>query len=431
MAKKRINILTTVNSANVSKTGDIYTIRDVVHAVDGIVLNGRLYTGKELAKGVATLESRPAPAGHPKDRKGRHISASNGEALGASWIGAWCVNSRYQGGRALCDINVNAAQAIALPAGKEVVSRLDAAIAGTNTDPIGVSSGLMLDEVEAKGESLGKAYSSVATNMQFDHLAILLTETPAGTPEEGIGMFVNAQGEEEEVETVSVNTDPVDRRGEGLLKTLLRKLLGNGTELSFDQISEAIRAQLPKDAWPREIFEKYFIWGEYPSDKLWKQEYSIDSSGSLAFVGQAEEVRREVTYEPITNHQKDDPVKDKILAALNAAGIAAAGLDDTQLLSAYNSLVIKPVQDKLVAANSAVAGFEAERTAALNAERDALATELAVNSSLTVDDLKLFPVERLKELKAKAGATAAPVTVASNAAAKPGDEFAGYDLNAL
>ncbi|RYF54371.1 MAG: DUF2213 domain-containing protein, partial [Comamonadaceae bacterium] len=117
MSKKRINILTTVNSANVSKIGDIYTIRDVVHAVDGIVLNGRLYTGKELAKGVATLESRPAPAGHPKDRKGRHISASNGEALGASWIGAWCVNSRYQGGRALCDINVNAAQAIALPAG--------------------------------------------------------------------------------------------------------------------------------------------------------------------------------------------------------------------------------------------------------------------------------------------------------------------------
>ncbi|CAN5717101.1 hypothetical protein BH10PSE18_BH10PSE18_08260 [soil metagenome] len=425
MSKKRINILTTVNSANVSKDGDTYTIRDVVHAIDGIVLNRRLYTGKELAKSVGTLESRPAPAGHPKDRKGRHISASNGEALGASWIGAWCVNSRYEGGKALCDIKVNGAQAQALPAGKEVVARLDAAIAGTNTDPIGVSSGLNLDEVEATGESLGKAYTTVATNLQFDHLAILLSETPAGTPEEGIGMFVNSAGEEEAVETVSVNTDPVDRRSDGVMKKLLRKLLGNGSDMSFDQISEAIRAQLPKDAWPREIFEKYFIWGEYPSDTLWKQEYSIDSSGSLAFIGQAEEVRREVTYEPITN-QRTDPVKDNILAALNAAGITTAGLDDTKLLAAYNSLVQKPGDDKLIAANSRIAELEGEKTKVENAERDALATKLATNSSLTADDFKAMPLARLKELDAKA----APVVV-GNANKTAGDEFFGYDINKL
>ncbi|RYG09324.1 MAG: DUF2213 domain-containing protein, partial [Burkholderiales bacterium] len=55
MSKKRINIVTAVNSANVSKSGDVYTVRDVVHAVDGIVLNKRLYTGKELKKSVAGL----------------------------------------------------------------------------------------------------------------------------------------------------------------------------------------------------------------------------------------------------------------------------------------------------------------------------------------------------------------------------------------
>lgn len=425
MSKKRINLLTAVNSANVSKTGDTYTIRDVVHAVDGIVLNKRLYSGTELAKSVHTLEGRPAPAGHPRDHKGRHISASNGEALGASWIGAWCVNSRYEGGRAMVDITLNAAQALALPAGKEVVNRLDAAIAGTNTDPISVSSGLTLQEVDAKGESLGKAYTSVATNMTFDHVAILLTEAPAGTPEQGIGMFVNSHGDEEAIETAVVNADPVDRRGEGVLKTLLRKLLGNSTEMSFDQISEAIRAQLPKDAWPREIFEKYFIWGEYPADRLWKQEYSIDSTGSLAFVGQAVEVTRKVAYEPISN-QKDDPVKDKILAALNAAGIAAAGLDDTQLLSAYNSLVIKPTSDALVAANSKIAGFEVAARNSEDAELTALATPLAVNSALSIDDLKKLGAVRLKELSAKA----APVTVAANAAGAKVDEFADYDMNA-
>jgi len=87
-------------------------------------------------------------------------------------------------------------QARALPAGVEVINRLDAAIAGTNVEPIGVSSGLMLTEVPDIGESLGKKHTSRATNMEFDHLAILLDEAPAGTPAEGIGIFVNSSGQE-------------------------------------------------------------------------------------------------------------------------------------------------------------------------------------------------------------------------------------------
>jgi hypothetical protein len=31
--------------------------------------------------------------------------------------------------------------------------------------------------------------------MQFDHIAILLDEPGAGTPDEGVGMFVNADGQ--------------------------------------------------------------------------------------------------------------------------------------------------------------------------------------------------------------------------------------------
>ncbi|UST52949.1 hypothetical protein NF681_11400 [Comamonadaceae bacterium OTU4NAUVB1] len=427
--QKRVHIVSAVNAANVTKDGSKYTIRDVCGATDDIVMNQRLYPADQLAIGAPTLNGKPAPAGHPKNSFGQHISAANGEALATAWIGAYCTNVRHEGGRTLTDVVVNGDMARATPLGLTLVERLDAAIAGTNAEPIHVSTGLNLAEVVANGESRGKKYRCIATNIQYDHLAILLNETGAGTPEEGVGMFVNAQGEQEEIETVVVNAAPDDRRDEGLLKTLLRKLLGNSNELSFDQIYSGIQALLPESAWPREVFSNYFIWCDRDS-KLFKQDYSISSDGSIAFVGQAVEVTRKVDYEPITN-QKDDPVKEHILAALNAAGITTAGLDDSKLLSAYNALVIKPVEEKLIAANSKVAGFEAERTAALNAERDTLATELAVNSSLTVDDLKLFPVERLKELKAKAGATAAPVTVASNAATKPGDEFAGYDLNAI
>lgn len=421
MPKKLINIVVAVNSANVSKADGHYLIKDVVHALDGIVLNRRLYTGQELEKSVAGLNGRPAPAGHPKDRKGRNIRATNGEALSAAWIGAWCVNSRYEGGRAMCDIQINEAQAKALPAGKAVIERLDAAMAGTNTEPIAVSSGLLLREVAANGESRGKAYNSIAVDMEFDHLAILLNEQPAGTPEEGIGMFVNSEGQEEPVERVVLNSDPVDRRYEGAIGWL-RSLFAN-KDISFDQIYDGLRTGLPQNAWVREVFATYAVWTD-ESGKLWRQDYHTSENGSVAWLGQPVEVVRQVSYEPVTTNQEVDIVKDQIIVALNAAGVTTDGLSDAQLLAAYNALARKSVEDKLTAANSRIAELEGEKTAAENAERDKLATELATNGSLSADDLKLLPVGRLRELKAKA----APVLVGNSGGSKA-DDMAGYSLN--
>lgn len=426
MKKHYVDIRLSVNATNVSKSDGRYVIKDVVHAIDGIVLNQRLYTGSELAKSVAGLEGKPAPAGHPKDSKGRHISASNGEALAAAWIGAYCTNSRYEGGRAMCDIVINEAQAKAMPAGAEVLRRLDAAIDGTDVTPIAVSSGLLLREVAANGESRGKAYRAVATDMDFDHLAILLNETPAGTPEEGIGMFVNSSGEEGEVEVVRLDTAPQDKRFDGI-KGWLVKLLTNEADISFDQIREGLYQGLPDDgAWVREVYRSHFIWSDR-NDRLWKQGYTVADDGSLALGSQIEEVKRTIDYQPITNSNEVDPVKDKILAALNAAGIATAGLDDAQLLSAYNSLVTKPVEEKLNASNSKVLEFEANAAKVADKELTDLATELAVNSTLTVDDLKKLGIERLKEFKANA--QAAPVVAAPTGGAKE-SEFKGYSINA-
>lgn len=434
---KRINIVTAVNAANVSKSGNVYTVRDVVHAVDGIVLNRRMYPGDELKKAVKGLNGKPAPAGHPKDGKGRHISATNGEALAAAWIGAYCQNSRYEGGRAMVDIVINGDQAKALDAGRRVIERLDAAIAGTNAEPIGVSSGLFLEEVAANGKSLGKEYSAIATNMAFDHIAILLDETPAGTPEEGVGMFLNAQGEEEAIETVTINAEAEDRRGEGLLSkahALIRRLLGNGTsDVSFDQITSGLYALLPDGAWLQEVFDRYAVWRDRDG-KFWRQDYTVSSeNASVAWSSNPVEVARRVDYQPVTNREVDQ-VKETIIAALNAAGISGvAAMTDAQLLDAFNALKAQPhiaalneANAKLAAANSKIAEHEAAAQAATNAELNALATELATNSSLTAEDFKAMGLPRLKELKAKA----APVVV-GNSGSKSGDEFADYDINKL
>lgn len=425
---KRVHILSAVNAANVSKAGGVYTVKNVCGAVDGVVMNSRMYPGDQLAKGVASLEGKPAPAGHPKNSAGQHISALNGDALLSSYIGAICRNARHESGRTLVDVVVNEAQAKAHPDGAKLVERLDAALSGVNSEPIHVSTGLMLDEVVANGESLGKKYSSIATNLQYDHIAILLNEPGAGTPEQGVGLFLNSAGEPEPVEVVNLELKPEDKRFTGLTGWI-RKLLGN-SDMSFDQIADGLRALIPENSWVREVFPRYFIWVEYSdtADKLYRQDYALSSDGSLALIGDRVEVIRKVEYEPIVNQEKEDIVKTHILAALNTAGIAVAGLDDNQLLTAYNALQVKPIEDKLIAANSKIAGYEMAANAAADAELTTLATALAVNSSLSVDDLKKLGADRLKELSAKA----APVVVSnSGTPSAPADEFAGYDLNKL
>ena len=435
--RQRVHIRTTVNAANVSKTGSIYTVRDVCGAVDDIVMNGLMYPADQLAAGAASLEGRPAPAGHPKDGQGRYISAMNGEALLTSYAGAICRNARHEGGRTLVDVVVNEAQAKAHPDGAKLVERLDAAISGNNADPIHVSTGVLVQAITANGESRGKKYSRIATNLQYDHLAFLLHEAGAGTPADGVGMFVNADGSELEVEVVTINTAPDDRRADGVLawaRQQLRRLLGNSADdLSFDAITEQLYKGLTGGAWLREVFDRYAIWTD-GNGKLFRQDYTVASDGSVAWSGTTVEVTRKVSYEDVTttNRQEQDPVKPLILAALNAAGITTEGLDDAALLAAYNKLTVQPVETKLVAANSKLAELETNAQQVERAELDQAATKLAINSKagLTADDFKAMGLKRCRELlTANTGAAA----VVPGAAGQSGEasEFTSYSLNSF
>lgn len=435
--QKRVHIRSAVNAANVSKQGGTYTIREVCGAVDDIVMNGVLYPAAELAAGVATLEGRPAPAGHPKNAAGQFISANSGDALLTAYAGAVCRNARHEGGRTLVDVVVNEAQAKAHPDGPKLIERLDAAIAGTNAEPIHVSTGLMLKPIAANGESRGKAYSAVATDLRYDHLAILLHERGAGTPADGVGMFLNAAGEEEAVDEVVLNTEPADRRAEGLLaaaKTWVMRLLGNSDEISFDQIRDGLYKPLAEGSWVRDVFSRYAIWSDRDG-KLYRQPYTVGADGSVAWSGTAEEVREERSYEPVANRQEIDTVRELIVNALTKAGISTAGKSDEQLAQDYAAMQAQPyvaaaneAKQALTAANSKIAEFESAAKRAEDAELTDLATVLAANSSLLkVDDFKAMGLARLKEL-AKADPKAAPV-ITGNSRGAGDDEFAGYSLN--
>jgi hypothetical protein len=338
----------------------------------------------------------------------------------------------HEGGRTLVDVTINEAQAKAHPDGGKLLERLDAAIAGTNAEPIHVSTGLLVEPIEANGESRGKKYTRKATKLNYDHLAILLDERGAGTPDDGVGMFLNSAGQAEEVEVCQIALEPEDKRTKGFgswMNRLLSRVTGNAaSELSFDQIRDglwrALATAAGDGAWVQEVYDRYAIWSDRDGT-LYQQDYSVASDGSVAFAGQAQEVHRKVTYEPITN-QKGDQMKDTIVAALNKAGIQTAGKTDDQLLQDYDALRIKPHADAAVAANSKVAEFETNAKRAADEELTAIASELATNSSsLKAEDFKAMGLARCKELKA----TAAPVAVGGKAAGNAEDAYATYDPN--
>jgi|LakMenEpi03Aug12_release.lakeMendotaPanAssembly.Ray.scaffolds.fasta_scaffold07722_16 hypothetical protein len=437
MKHTRVHVLSAVNAGAVSKSGGRYTVANVCGAVDGIVMNGMAYMADQLAAGAPSLEGKPAPAGHPKDDAGRYISALSGNALLTSYAGAVCTNVRHEGGRTLYDVVVNEAQAKAHPDGAKLVDRLDAAMNGSNAEPIHVSTGLFCKAITANGESLGKKYQRIATEIVYDHSAFLLNESGAGTPEQGVGMFLNAAGEAEQVEAVTVN-EALDRRCEGFAgwaESLLRKLLGNEDELSLDQIREGLYKALPEGGWVREVFARYAVWSDRDG-RMYRQDYTVASDGSsVAFSGTAQEVREKREYEPVNNLQRDS-MKDMIVNALRAAGISTEGLTDQALVDAYNAHVRTsaeaPMKAQLAAANAQLQTLQANAQQAETAELATLAAELAANAKgLTADDFKAMGLKRCKELKAN-GTTAAPVLPGSAAATTTaGAEFASYDFNAL
>lgn len=432
--QKRANIVTAVNSANVSKADGVYTVRDVVAVVDDIVMNGRLYPAAECASAAAGLEGRPAPAGHPKDAKGRHISVNSGQALASNWIGAYCANARHEGGRSLVDVVINEAQAKALPAGAEVLARLDAAIAGTNTDPIHVSTGVFVREIAANGESRGKKYTSIATDLNYDHLAILIDEKGAATPEQGVGMFVNAQGDDEAIDVATLDDGPADMRSTGAV-AWLKRLLGVNSEMSFDEIHSAIRKALPEGWWPVEVYQREVIFIDR-DNALWRQSYSI-SDGAAVMAGEPEKVQRKVEYKSLNNsHQEIDPMKDAMILALNAAGVKTEGLSDAEILAAHSALAMKPITDSLKGLGDQLKTVTEALAANSQSEVKALAATIAAapGALLKAEELEALPVARLRELAANAAKVqgkAAPVL--PGAATQSDDEetkaFLAYSVN--
>ncbi len=352
MKRNRVNVLTVVNSASNITTETIdrkphIVVRGITPVVDDIVMNRKLYPAAEIEKAYNTLERNPMPLGHPKV-DGKHVSARDVRAVNEYHVGAWLQNVSHEGGKVTGDMYVNRQYAESSEKGKRLINRLDEMIAGTNSEPIHISTGLLYSGIAANGESKGKKYNEIATNMMFDHVAVLLDEPGAGTPSDGVGIFVNSEGEEVEIE-VALLSDAADCTREGLLNKT-KFFFTNASNFSFDDIQRAISDKLhegradDKWLWPESVWPDSFIYRD--EAKYFKQKYLIDDDGKAVFVGEpVEVVRKPIEYEIKTNGDKD-PMKELIINALQAAGKPTEGKSDAELMDAYNQLAAEKAAAK-------------------------------------------------------------------------------------
>jgi len=367
----RVNIRTIANMASIRKERRNGRDKIVVPSAtlpDGVVMNGISYPAEEIEKGFMSLNNTCAPLGHPTIN-GMFVSASDPEGINIGWIGAHNENVRRENGRVLLDKVIDVARANESVGGRSV---LEAVEKGT---PIHTSTGLFCD-LEA---STDDAYEFIARNMDFDHDAILLGEEGAATPDQGVGMMVNAKGEESQIDVINSVFEDFEREMDWAADMALRAAERLERVPVMDRIKSA-------------IMEAVRGAGREPS----------------ANTGEAD--------------MTDKAQFDALSAKVDALTESQNGIGET--VANAVTAAMKPLTDNL-------AEMQANQTAKDKAELDGYVAKIVKANILDADEAAELTLNAARKLAANAKPGTAAALNGAFGGTGPADDFAGYDLNAV
>ncbi|MDW9891146.1 hypothetical protein [Sinorhizobium meliloti] len=364
MKHVRVNVRSVANTKAVRKekrNGRDVVIVPSATLPDNIIMNGIMYPADEIGKSFATLNRTPAPLGHPMIN-GKFVSASDPEGINLGYIGAWNENVRREDGRVFLDKVIDVEVANRSQGGKDVLAAIE------KGEPVHTSTGLL-----ANLEAVANAsdHKHIARNIVFDHDAILLGEAGAATPEQGVGMLVNAKGEQEEIEVINSSlTEEADRE----------------IDWAGTRLVEALRRR-----------ENIGIW-----DKVKAAIMEAVGSGRV----------------PSTNRKEDEmPVSDEQFKSLS---------DEVKTLSEGFSKIGETISNAVTTALKPVLDQQAEMVANQKAKDDAehadLVTKIVKANVLDEETAKATPLNTLRALaKSAEPGKAAPLNPAfkGNSGDKP------------
>lgn len=190
----QVNVTSKVNSKSIRReqhNGREHWVVPSYTLPANVVMNGGLYPASEIDQHYSGLEGTLAPLGHPQVN-GQFVSAFSPEGLNVGYVGAWNKNVKKSGNRVYVEKWIDTEVAKRTDDGKRLLERLEALEKGEDVPPIHTSVAVFLEELEANDEQKAQGASWVAKINAMDHDAILLDEVGAATPEQGVGMMVNA-----------------------------------------------------------------------------------------------------------------------------------------------------------------------------------------------------------------------------------------------
>lgn len=210
----RVNIRSLVNSAGIKR--ETRNGKDVIVVPsrtlpDGVIMNNIMYPADEIATSFQSLNGTAAPLGHPM-KDGCFMACAEWDAIDDFYVGATNQNVRREEGFVYLDKVIRVDVANRTEKGKALLAAID------QSAPIHTSTGLFCNLEEVHGEE----YTHIARNIEFDHDAILLNEYGAATPEQGVGMMVNAKGDK--IEVINSAFEDADRDLDWAVDSLARAL---------------------------------------------------------------------------------------------------------------------------------------------------------------------------------------------------------------
>lgn len=398
----RVNATVSTKRMYCGKVGgvDIYTdftvIENTCHLILDSVMNGGLYTSAacmELANELMVSNRRlPAPLSHPTDESGGFISALDPITFTAHNVCAFDTDWRLDGDKLKSNTYVDMSR---LAENKEAQWLVDAI---NNKTPIDRSTGLelLVHDEEGIGPD-GEPYFWVVDKIcNLDHSALLDPKKEPGAKgnREAVGMFTNAAGEQVSVSEVELTVNA---------STPAMRLPIGERSIQWDGAAaeQRIREYTNSTAKPSSNYRKFFMYfdqenaDEFTAYKLpfadiidgspvcvpaaisaikgalsgsrdgvdipeldrQRIQHAVDyyqnridkeqpQSNFNAMINKITEVfgikpKSGYNTNVVNNQTEADPMKEKIIAALNAKGIPTDGLTDDALFAAYNEAMKK------------------------------------------------------------------------------------------
>ncbi len=190
----QVNVTTRVNNQSIRRethNGKEHWVLPSYTLPANVVMNEGLYTAEQIDRHYEGIEGTLAPLGHPTVN-GEFVSAFSPEGINQGHIGAWNRNVKKAGNRVYVEKWVDVEVARQSEKGKELLERVEAIERGEDVPPIHTSICVFLDQLEPDAEQAKTGAKWVANIHSVDHDAILLHEVGAATPEQGVGLMVNA-----------------------------------------------------------------------------------------------------------------------------------------------------------------------------------------------------------------------------------------------